>query len=134
MLPGQQSVVIRQSRANATSEEGSWEVTRIATVILNADYTFYCMIEGGQSTSLRWVAVNNFTAVSQQTIGGGQLLILTSTQRSQIGEYICKDTVGSSDTRLLLTEGTKVYIIDNVIFACHINNIVICVLYGFTPN
>lgn len=126
------NIVIYQSRANASRLEGSWRVTGIATVNQNVDFTFYCTKEtgNGQSTILQWLAVNDFTTVSQQTVEGGQLLILTHTQRSQIGEYICRDTLRHEDTRLLLIEGTYT---DDVMFICPNTSLINVVEYLITP-
>jgi len=64
-------------------------------------------VEGnnGASTMLQWSAVDSFTTVTQTAATGGQFLNLHNTRQSDIGEYICTDTVSGRNARLNLTTG-----------------------------
>ena len=92
--------------------DGTWQVVGIATVRLGNYNAFLCTINDDNAT-LRWFATGNFTTISQSSVSAGQLLTISETQESHIGEYVCRDSVSGSEARLNLTRGNN---IDDVMF------------------
>ena len=101
-------IVIRQSRTeNVVMGDGTWQVVGIATVRLGSYNTFLC-ITNDDDAMLRWFAMDNFTTTSQSSVSAGQLLTINNILESDIGEYVCRDSVSGSEARLNLTRGNNI--------------------------
>ena len=104
-------IVIRQSRTeNVVTGDGTWQVVGIATVRLGGYNTFLCMMANDDNATLRWFATDNFTTISQSSVSAGQLLTISNTQDSDIGEYVCRNTVSGNEARLNLTRGIILFV------------------------